>query len=403
MAPNAQFITSSDGSKIYADAVGNPEKPSIVFIHGLALSGAVFDNIFNNAKYSNDVYLVRYDMRGHGRSIKPESAEGYTSKLYADDFAAVVKAFNAKKPILVGCSESCAITVDGLKLTATIRYSLAGTVAADIATHLPEDTISGIVYLAALPYIGPVMQRVGKPTVLGFLPGLFCEDSVSMSVKTAVEFVDTLFIDPSAVPWETKCLWIGMAACQTPAHRKFVLTRSQDPAKLLELGAKGLPLLVVNGTSDRQVDGAAVVSEMKPDFKNLEVAMIEKDGSHAVFYDNPDATMDPITKFAIKVQAKALAFFRNFRNGVHVNVPSKLTTIQLRLCYVLAAFNFGKICYDLALDELGQLVLNLVRGLLPRHAAFVHQAEVPFVALASAFGLFYRFRAYGLHELPPDT
>ena len=49
------------------------------------------------------VYLqVRYDMRGHGRTVKPDSIDGYASDLYAADFAAVMDEFKVKRPILVG-------------------------------------------------------------------------------------------------------------------------------------------------------------------------------------------------------------------------------------------------------------------------------------------------------------
>lgn len=51
-------MTSADGTEIYADATGNPSNPCIVFIHGLALSGAVWNDIFASPKYSKDFYLV---------------------------------------------------------------------------------------------------------------------------------------------------------------------------------------------------------------------------------------------------------------------------------------------------------------------------------------------------------
>ena len=41
-------------------------------------------------------------MRGHGRSGKPLEAEAHESIRYAQDFVAVVKAFNLKKPYLFG-------------------------------------------------------------------------------------------------------------------------------------------------------------------------------------------------------------------------------------------------------------------------------------------------------------
>ena len=41
-------------------------------------------------------------MRGHGRSGKPNDNDGYESKLYADDFMAVVEAYHLNKPVYVG-------------------------------------------------------------------------------------------------------------------------------------------------------------------------------------------------------------------------------------------------------------------------------------------------------------
>ena len=47
-------------------------------------------------------FEVRYDLRGHGRSDKPDDAEGYESLKFAEDFAGVKLAFGLDKPIIVG-------------------------------------------------------------------------------------------------------------------------------------------------------------------------------------------------------------------------------------------------------------------------------------------------------------
>jgi pimeloyl-ACP methyl ester carboxylesterase len=54
-----KYLTSSDGATIYADAVGDPRKPSVIFIHGAALSAVVFDGIFDHSVYRTEFYLVR--------------------------------------------------------------------------------------------------------------------------------------------------------------------------------------------------------------------------------------------------------------------------------------------------------------------------------------------------------
>ena len=55
-----QLVRSEDGTEIYADAVGNPSLPSIVFIHGLALSSIVFEKLFQDRTLLDNAYLVRY-------------------------------------------------------------------------------------------------------------------------------------------------------------------------------------------------------------------------------------------------------------------------------------------------------------------------------------------------------
>lgn len=55
---SSRVLTSSDGTEIYADAIGDPTKPAIVFVHGFTLSAAVFDNVFINDMYTKEFYLV---------------------------------------------------------------------------------------------------------------------------------------------------------------------------------------------------------------------------------------------------------------------------------------------------------------------------------------------------------
>lgn len=104
VTPNVKRFTSEDGTAVYAEAVGSPSNPHVVFLHGFSLSTVVFDCIFYNPRYAEHFYLVRYDMRGHGRSGKPRAAEAYASQRFAQDFAAVAKAYNLKRPVFAGWS-----------------------------------------------------------------------------------------------------------------------------------------------------------------------------------------------------------------------------------------------------------------------------------------------------------
>ncbi|CCL99489.1 uncharacterized protein FIBRA_01507 [Fibroporia radiculosa] len=301
-APIVKTISSSDGTVIYAEAVGDPSNPALVLVHGLNLSAATFDNLFRDRRLLDKLYLVRYDLRGHGRSGKPENAEGYQSRLFADDFAAVASAFRLKNPVQCGWSYGSEFAFTILNpLLGNLPFT--GTVASDIMQHLGANTVAGIVYLAALPYVGPIMERVGTPIVLGLLPGLMSTTDVALYARTKVAFMDSLFVHPEKVDFAVKTSWIGQAILQTPDVSNFILSRSQDPEKLFEAGRKGLPLLVLNGTADKQVIGDVVVKEMNPYFKDMDVVMVEN-GAHALFYEHQDEVVTALIKFVERVTAK---------------------------------------------------------------------------------------------------
>jgi len=57
---SSKFIASEDGTKIWTDAVGDPSKPSVVFIPGASSSALVFDRQFEDPELVKDLYLVRH-------------------------------------------------------------------------------------------------------------------------------------------------------------------------------------------------------------------------------------------------------------------------------------------------------------------------------------------------------
>jgi hypothetical protein len=85
--------------------------------------------------------------------------------------------------------------------------------APDIATYLSPLPLSGIVYVNPLPWI-ELAGTVGKPFILGLLPGLFSTDNVTLSKSTAVDFVESLWYKPDSVPFTLKSAWGGMAVMQ---------------------------------------------------------------------------------------------------------------------------------------------------------------------------------------------
>ncbi|EJD03465.1 alpha/beta-hydrolase [Fomitiporia mediterranea MF3/22] len=283
---NRRTLTSSDGCQIYADAVGDSSKPCLVFIHGFTLSAAVWDNIFADPRYSSEFYLVRYDVRGHGRSGKPDTIEEYASKLFADDFAAVLQAFKVHKPIVVA-------------------WSLGATVVADIAAHLPADTLAGVVYISPCPYTGSIMQAIGTPFILNLLTDITGSDDANSVDDNMQVFFNSCFNDPESIPWETRALWQGMSTFQRPRHRRFALTRPQDPTGLKKLGAQGLPVLVMIGTRDTQIILSNLETEVRNMFSNVDFCVLEGAG-HSPHFENTDEVMGRISGFTRKVFSKVV-------------------------------------------------------------------------------------------------
>ncbi|TFK55514.1 alpha/beta-hydrolase [Heliocybe sulcata] len=276
-----RVLTSSDGMEIYAEAAGNKKGPGIVFVHGLTLTAQCFDLFFEDPALLKEFYLVRYDLRGHGRSAHPETLEGHASSIWADDFMTVVNAFGLHKPVHFG-------------------WSYGGTVAADYCQYVNPIPVSGIIYACALPWVGPLMAVVGLPAIMGFMPGLFGTDDVALNRRVTIDFGDSVFAEPEKVPFKTRCEWIGSSVFCGPKDANFVCTRPQDPAGLYKAGSEGLPLLILSGTADRQVDGKILEREMKPHFSNLEAKFFEGAG-HAVFYDRYEGTKEAMVTFVRQV------------------------------------------------------------------------------------------------------
>ncbi|KAJ3519765.1 hypothetical protein NMY22_g13055 [Coprinellus aureogranulatus] len=277
-----RFITSSDGTSVFTQAVGDSRLPTLVFIHGLAMSALVWATILQDANLLRSFHLIAYDLRGHGRSGKPDTVEGYSSELYAQDFNAVVQAFNVTSPILVG-------------------WSLGAIIATDVTTYFGPDALAGIVYTAALPWLS-VLPTVTTPWVQGLVPGFTTTTDSDLSLATRIEFVNQLFNHPERVPTEVSWSWLGGTVLQPPSKFDFLITRTQNTTNLFEAGANGVPLLVVNGETDRYIIGEKVVEVVDGHFTDLTVHTIAN-GSHTLFYENQEEYVRELAKFASRVFA----------------------------------------------------------------------------------------------------
>ncbi|KAJ6497450.1 alpha/beta-hydrolase [Mycena sanguinolenta] len=279
----SKLCLSSDGTLIYAEASGNPANPSVVFAHGFALSGIVFDKLFSDARMLEKLYLVRYDVRGHGRSGKPDSAEGYASSLYAADFSAVAEGFSLNMPVFVG-------------------WSAGAPIISDICSHISPVPLGGAIAINGALCVATVAKTL-KPKLLEFLSKFNSSDALTaLDVRT--EFVDAVLADPDTTPFAVKAAWIGTTVLQAPNITTAIMTgHKSDQTKLVELAADGFPAMIIYGTEDQLQHGNVAAAEARPYFTDLTVVPIEG-GSHSVFYDNLDETVDHILAFCLRVNGQ---------------------------------------------------------------------------------------------------
>lgn len=54
----AVYVTSADGTKIWAEATGNPKKPAVVFIPGFSCSSLAFDKQWSDPLMTSNLYMV---------------------------------------------------------------------------------------------------------------------------------------------------------------------------------------------------------------------------------------------------------------------------------------------------------------------------------------------------------
>jgi pimeloyl-ACP methyl ester carboxylesterase len=114
---------------------------------------------------------------------------------------------------------------------------------------------------------------------------------VALALSARVGWANTL-VAPSrlpSIPFQEKVKWIGSGAELSPYACAGSLFRPQDPEDLFRAGANGMPLLLLYGKEDRQMDGQKVYNALAPKFRVIERVALDNVG-HMPFYELVDLT-----------------------------------------------------------------------------------------------------------------
>lgn len=131
MQPRVQdgTFTTADGSTIAFTLRARPkaDAPRIVLIHSLALDRSVWDGVVE--RLENEVEILTYDCRGHGRSER--RAGTFTAQLFARDLAELLDRVGWQNATLAGCSMGgcVALAFAGLYPARASRLGLIDTTA----------------------------------------------------------------------------------------------------------------------------------------------------------------------------------------------------------------------------------------------------------------------------------
>lgn len=124
-----KYLDSSAGGQIcYFSGPKFPDRPTVVFLHGLAANHTTWGNIIS-ALAELKINCLAIDQRGHGYSDKTRKRELYKIAIFTQDLKEVLEKENIKNFILVG-------------------YSYGGFIAQDFALKYPKQ-LSSLILISA--------------------------------------------------------------------------------------------------------------------------------------------------------------------------------------------------------------------------------------------------------------
>jgi pimeloyl-ACP methyl ester carboxylesterase len=220
-------VSGGGGLALHVREWGNPDGPPILFIHGLSQNHLCWMNQVDSA-LADEFRLVAFDLRGHGMSEAPLTLAPYTSsKIWADDVAAVIAALALERPVLVGWSYG------GFPICDYVRYHSA-------------DNIAGI------NFVGACVKMSDAANAVNFGPGAFenfaglLSDDLPTNIRATRGLVHACTAAP--LPPDQFEIMLSANILVSPRVREYLNTREIDNDDILA-GLKK-PVLVSHGRQD---------------------------------------------------------------------------------------------------------------------------------------------------------
>lgn len=255
-----ESVEGGGGVSIAVYEGGDPSGPPLVFLHGFLGSHLNWASQFSGPLAQN-YRLIAIDLRGHGASEKPLTPEAYASPtVWADDLAAVIRAKDLRRPVLVG-------------------WSYGGFMIADYIRIHGDTELGGVVFVGATSALGTDGARefFGQDADVGAV--------LAPDVATSIAGTRAFLALVTERPMDRDGFETALASAMMvpPQVRGGMFGRSVDNEEVLR--TVSVPALVVQGNADRLVlpHAAKVLAEMIPGAR-----LLTFDGvGHAPHWEDP--------------------------------------------------------------------------------------------------------------------
>lgn len=277
---DVEFMTVEGygGVPLNVMTAGDPEKPGILFIHGMAQASQAFRLQFES-ELADNFYLVAFDMRGHGLSGKPWQPDLLVpSQAWAGDVAAVMAVTGLEKPVVVG-------------------WSYGGFVVSDYVRHYGIDNLAGINLVGSLGGLVPrspfpqsdnvkeIMENSARTRSLDLLENIIAAENVAKGFYT-----DTM-------TQADKDAQVAMGVMMPAYVRRAMAGRKLDNTDIADQIT--LPVLLSRGSRDIMMpeNDTDVAMEALPE----SVFSFYEDTGHLPFFEHPDRYNAELSAFANRV------------------------------------------------------------------------------------------------------
>jgi pimeloyl-ACP methyl ester carboxylesterase len=247
MGEQGRFITSFDGTRLYAEELG--EGPTVVLVHGWFCNTDMWH--YQKKLLRDRFRLVCFDQRGHHRSACPDSRP-VSQEVLARDLKAVLDSFVPRGPVVLAGHSMGGISI--LKFAEMFPGELAARVAGVAlidTSHLPMDRTlagGGALRFARKPVVEPAFRWAVEH------PGF--SDGVKRTViGTSPFLVATRYLGYGSGASLTQMEYItemaGKTTMKGACQAALGLLESEDAISLEPLRASGIPVLIWVGQKDK--------------------------------------------------------------------------------------------------------------------------------------------------------